>query len=507
MSRTQIAPAFPLRNVLLGMACLAGCGWAPGPARAYPQGTPARFEPGPCPSEIPNVRTDCGTLLVPENRHLPATPEVRVAVAILRSRSPVPDSVPALFLPGGPGEPCLAGLPVIASQAGPVLARRDVIVLDYRGVGLSEPTLDCGDPGRDPGDPRSLSRCRKTLAARGIDPACYRTADVADDIADLAAALGCRRLALIGNSYGTRVAFTVLRDHPGLAASAVLDAATPPEADLFESAPATSDRAFAELQRACAADPECAARHPDLGQTLDNVIVRLALSPPDLVLHPGAGKEAKVKLTPALFAGVLIQCLNPPLLTAVPALVDAAGKGEYGPIAAVLGHAASQPRGKRMAGTYQAVQCAEEMPFNSAADAEAMMARHPRFATLSAYSQQAEACARWSGVPAPDPRDTRPVASPVPALFLSGRFDPIVDPAWADAARKTLPKSRHIVFPDAAHGVLHGACGWILAAAFLDHPDADPDTCASAGKVPHFLAGIDSAGILRILQSREKDGP
>jgi pimeloyl-ACP methyl ester carboxylesterase len=108
-----------------------------------------------------------------------------------------------------------------------VLAGRDLIVMDYRGTGLSVPLLVCGEKDGNTADPDFPARCRKRLLARGIDPACYRSADVAADIADLARALGLPKLALIGNSYGTRAAFTVLRDHPGLASSAVLDAATP----------------------------------------------------------------------------------------------------------------------------------------------------------------------------------------------------------------------------------------------------------------------------------------
>jgi pimeloyl-ACP methyl ester carboxylesterase len=491
--------------ILLAAACLAGCGRPPQSAREYAQGTPPRFEYGPCAFAAGNARVDCGTLIVPENRHLALTREVRVAVAILRGRNPAPDSTPALFLPGGPGEPCLAGLAEIASQARPVLAQRDLIVLDYRGVGASIPALDCEDPGHNPGDPRFLTRCRKRLVARGIDPGSYRTTDVAADIADLAGVLGYRKLALIGNSYGTRVAFAILRDHPGLAASAVLDAATPPEADLFESAPATSERAFAELQRACLEDPECAARHPDLGRMLDSVLARLAGAPPEILLHPGPRRAEKLRLTPAVFTGILTQCFAPPLLPVVPALLSSAEKGEYGPIAALLGHLASQPPGKRMMGTYEAVQCAEEMPFNSAADAQAVMRQHPRFAALSAYPQQAEHCAQWPSDPPPDPRDNRPVASPVPVLFLSGRFDPIVDPAWAEAARAALPHSRHVVFPNAAHGALHRECGWKLAADFLAHPDGELDACFSGQRPPRFLADVDSAGILRALQSRERD--
>jgi pimeloyl-ACP methyl ester carboxylesterase len=373
--------------------------------------------------------------------------------------------------------------------------------MDYRGVGFSKPILECGDHGGSPGDPDFLADCRNRLVAGGIDPMSYRSTDVASDIADLAGVLGYRKLALIGNSYGTRVAFTILRDYPNLAANAILDAATPLEADLFESAPATSERAFAELQKACAEDPDCLVRHPDPGQALDTALSHLAKAPIDLVLHPKGSKEAKLRLTPALFIGVLMQCFAPPLLPAIPALVSEAASGNYTPFAAILEYFASQPRGAPVSGSYQAVQCMEEMPFNSEAGARTIMQQHPRFAALSAYSTQAEACSRWfPGQPA-DPRENQSVASQVPVLFLSGRFDPIVDPDWADSARKVLPNSRHAVFPNAAHGALHLECGWRLAASFMDNPAGEIGVCFSEQKAVHFLADVDSAGIHDALEA------
>jgi len=78
-----------------------------------------------------------------------------------------------------------------------------------------------------------------------------------------------------------------------------------------------------------------------------------------------------------------------------------------------------------------------------------------------------------------DPRENQPVASQVPVFFLSGRFDPIVEPDWTDKARKGFPNSRHAVFPNATHGALHQQCGWKLAASFMANPGGETDVCFS----------------------------
>lgn len=52
-------------------------------------------------------------------------------------------------------------------------------------------------------------------------------------------------------------------------------------------------------------------------------------------------------------------------------------------------------------------------------------------------------------MPADYPEPTR---SGVPALILTGRWDPVTTPLYGDAAAKTLPNSLHVVVPSGGHG-------------------------------------------------------
>jgi hypothetical protein len=64
-----------------------------------------RFEPTPCRSfDLDEEGAECGFLIVPENRDDPGKRILRLAVAILKSRSASPHPDPVIYLHGGPGE-------------------------------------------------------------------------------------------------------------------------------------------------------------------------------------------------------------------------------------------------------------------------------------------------------------------------------------------------------------------------------------------------------------------
>src|SRR3954470_14646773 len=76
-------------------------GWAAVPAGAHA----GRLSLEPCtyPTEKGDVRADCGTLVVPENRADPKSRLIALPVTRIRSRSPHP-AQPIFRLEGGPGK-------------------------------------------------------------------------------------------------------------------------------------------------------------------------------------------------------------------------------------------------------------------------------------------------------------------------------------------------------------------------------------------------------------------
>ena len=110
------------------------------------------FEEAPCPFELPSDQVEgetveCGYLTVPEDRSDPESREIRLAIAIFRHPDGNPQPDPIIYLEGGPaGSPLEIRVPNFTASFGSMFAaNRDIIVFDQRGVGYSQPALDCPD--------------------------------------------------------------------------------------------------------------------------------------------------------------------------------------------------------------------------------------------------------------------------------------------------------------------------------------------------------------------------
>lgn len=83
----------------------------------------------------------------------------------------------------------------------------------------------------------------------------------------------------------------------------------------------------------------------------------------------------------------------------------------------------------------------------------------------------------------------------VPTLLLSGHFDPITPPRWAEVAKKTLSQSQHIVVPGGHHIVSRLECVTDIIENFIAAPDSIgslDDTCVKNIRPADFF--IDTAG-------------
>lgn len=235
------------------------------------QAQEAVFEEADCPfGEYEDYTIDCGYLIVPENRADPASRELRLAVAILRAENSLPD--PIIYLEGGPGGSALYGIEGWFDS--PLNKDRDLILIDQRGTGYSEPRLVCpeGEEFDEMDTGEYAEACREVLERQNVNLAMYTSANSAADIADLRKALGYEQVNLYGISYGTRLALTIMRDHPEGIRSVVLDSAYPPQIAGYEEMAVNADRAFKQLFSDCAADADCNRAYPNLETVFYEVV-------------------------------------------------------------------------------------------------------------------------------------------------------------------------------------------------------------------------------------------
>jgi pimeloyl-ACP methyl ester carboxylesterase len=447
------------------------------------------FEPAPCAFPVPSGYTpDCGYLIVPENRARADSPMIRLHVAIFRSGTPLTD--PVVHLAGGPGSSSLGVASYMFNRGlGSILNQRDFILFDQRGTGYSQPRLDCPErssvtgillerglaaTGNDQIILDAFRRCRDRMLGQGIDLTAYHSAASAADLNDLRLALGYDKLNLYAVSYGTRLALTLMRDHPEAVRSAVLDSVYPLQVNLYTALAPNAERAFNAFFARCAADAGCDASFPDLRAVFYQLADQLNTSPVSLPLHTG-GMDHTVRVDGALLIDVLFVGLyNPAVTASMPQMIYDIARGNYDILRdrLTLYFDTSGALGMQMS-----VQCTEEIPFNAAEEVyTAAQGVSPQIAAFYPASIQPlfAACREWTAS-ALDPRENLPVSSGIPSLILAGDHDPITPPDWGRMVSQTLSHAYFHEFPGHGHWVTRSSeCALSMALAFWNDPTQDP---------------------------------
>lgn len=447
------------------------------------------FEAASCAFPVPSgYNPECGYLVVPENRARVDSPPIRLHVAIFRSGVPTAD--PVVHLAGGPGSSSLIVASYMFNRGlGSILNQRDFILFDQRGTGYSQPRLDCperssvtgillarglADPGNDQIFLDAFRRCRDRLLGQGIDLTAYHSAASAADLNDLRLALGYDRLNLYAVSYGTRLALTLMRDHPEAVRSAVLDSVYPLQVNLYTELASNAERAFNVFFANCAADAACNASYPDLRAVFYQLVDQMNVSPASLSVH-ASGVDYTVRVDGALVIDVLFVGLyNPAVTASMPQMIYDISRGDFDILRErlTLYFDTSSALGMQMS-----VQCAEEIPFNVPEDVyTAAQGVTPQIAAFYPASVQPLfiACKEWTTA-VPDPRENLPVSSDIPALILAGDHDPITPPDWGRMVSQNLSHAYFHEFPGHGHWVTRSSnCALSMALAFWNDYTQDP---------------------------------
>jgi len=247
------------------------------------------------PIELPvrdgiRVKAEAGRFTVPARRAAPGSGTLELRFVRFRSSAPRPGD-PIVYLAGGPGDAGTGdfqGMPAALIDSLRTIA--DVVVLDQRGTGWSEPRdLGC-EPGPmlpfdRPGDPvRDLPlfqahgrRCVERWRARGIDLGAFTTEENADDVEALRQALEASRLTLLAGSYGSHLALAVVRRHPRSISRLALFGIEGPDQTFKRPAPV--DETLTRLGRLAATDTFYRRQLPDLVGSVRRLIQRLEARP------------------------------------------------------------------------------------------------------------------------------------------------------------------------------------------------------------------------------------
>jgi pimeloyl-ACP methyl ester carboxylesterase len=410
----------------------------------------------------------CGVVQRPLDPAQPQGPQIDVHFAVLPAlaRHKKPD--PVFFFAGGPGQSAIALAGTLARPLARLTNRRDVVLIDQRGTGRSAP-LHCPEQPltqslREMADPAAqalrLRECRAALQKLPHgDLRQYTTTVAMADAEAVRQALGAPLVNLLGGSYGTRAALEYLRQFPQAVRRVVIDGVAPPDMVLPASFSTDAQAALDALFAACQAEPGCAKDHPQLRERWAALLKSL-------------GREERLTMTRELLTSLVRPPLYAPLLTsALPLAIDEASQGRFGALVG-LTSALGSARGsaQRLAeGMHFSVICAEDFPrLQAGAYADRP---GPDFANDFADMYR-RVCDGW-------PQGTVPPAfyqvppAPMPVLVLSGGLDPVTPPRHGQRVAQALgPQARHVVVPNAGHGLMLQGCLRDVVFRFIDAPDS-----------------------------------
>lgn len=464
-----------------------------------------RFESSTCKFREPsNTEVDCGWLYVPENRRDPSnTTQIRLAVAIMRASDDDKEDDPIIYLEGGPGGQSLESA---RYSYGGSFSRygnnRDFIMFDQRGVGLSEPTLECTETDaveykevtegntvaeREQAEAAALAVCRNRLTKEGIDVSAYNSYENAADVEDLRIALEIDSWNLYGISYGTRLALTVMRDYPDSIRSVILDSTYPLQVNLYTDIPSSADRAFNQLFEDCGKDRACNRAYPKLKDTFEELIADLNADPVSVKV-PDIDENVSVLITGSALAGVVFQLMYvTSALPYIPQLIYQVKEGEYDRAANLI-YSTTIGDGGVSTGMYYSVQCSEEVAFLTLSELEEANSDFGNLTDRFSMASYYDKCQNWD-VPRAEDLENEAVTSDVPTLIMAGQYDPITPPAYGELAGETLSNSYFFEFPGVGHGAsVAGRCPRGIVTAFLTNPTRKPaSSCIRNMTRPRFV--------------------
>jgi len=384
----------------------------------------------------------------------------------------------------------------------PYLADRDYILLDQRGNGFSTPRIECTetaswleksetfytvDDFKIKGI-ESMARCRERLMAKGIRIESYNSNENAADVDAVRQALGINQWNLVGVSYGSRLALTVMRNHPEHVRSVVLGSVSPPMAK-YHWGVADAERLYRSLFDRCAADTACNEAYPDLEAVFFKAIEKYNANPVRVVIKdpfPGSSLDGQTihwNFTGGQVSGILYgEMYSAELLGKAPKLIYSMYEGDEETIKRLVTRNILIAPAFISFGHLLAIDCMDSYAFETRQSMKAAYDFHPRSGGLDwgrsmTYGRFViDLCEAYVDTSQIDKSYQSAVFSDIPTLIMNGDLDSATPPDYAILAVATLKNSQLFILNGVGHSPLvEGPCPISMIRQFLDDPTGPVD--------------------------------
>lgn len=408
-----------------------------------------------------HIHAELGHFEVPERHSHPESNKITLAFLRLKTTSPNPGP-PIIYLAGGPGG---SAIRLAKGPRGAVFLRMraagDVIALEQRGVGLSKPTLDCGErmdfPLDQPGTLPALlavyrakaRQCADDWKTRGVDLSAYTVVESAHDVESLRKALGVPKLRLWGSSYGTTLGLSVLRYHGDTIDRAILAGVEGPDSTL--KYPRTEEHQLDTLTKLIVADPELHARIPDLRGLLRRVLQSAQSHPFKVMLQGQAGSASEVTLGRFDVEQIVIGMLGERAgLERLPRVLLELDRRNF--TSDLVQEATKEIAEQRTGPVDSVMSLATDCSSGVSVERLAEIAKETRSGMLAHLDFPIPDLCPAIGVPELPSRDRLPVHSSVPTLFISGTLDGRTPLSNEEEVRQYFTRAQSVLIEGAGHG-------------------------------------------------------
>ncbi|ASW74372.1 alpha/beta hydrolase [Chryseobacterium piperi] len=442
--------------------------------------------------------------LVPENWEKTKERKISLAVSVLKSKTQVKQE-PVIFIQGGPGGNTIAEVLFWVNH--PLRKNHDIILVDLRGTGFSQPKL-CPDLGKnffeilsknqsneqDVKDKVQVSlACKQDMIDQGIDIGAYNSIAVANDLHALKNALKISKWNVYGVSYGTFISQNYAKIYTQDVYTLTLDSSIPDISEYYTNNTQNYIQSLNKVFKNCKENPNCKKEYPNLEEVYYNNIVELSKKPITVNVDQSILQSGKFTYNAEDYKIAIQQSLYDKKLVEVLPLLIYQFKERNTATLASLVQAFSGTLSLNY-GNYFCFTCNEVIPNNNLRKYDSISSQYKRLAGgLSFYRSDFNVCSEWNK------KDNHilPVLSlvndnPFKVLILSGGLDPITPGYFAKEAAQNFKQNVQIINGYTyGHGLGYTRSGANIINSFVENkPITDSLTQYFNQKEINFRTGI-----------------
>jgi pimeloyl-ACP methyl ester carboxylesterase len=322
--------------------------------------------------------------------------------------------------------------------------------------------------------------------------------------------LGYQKVNLYGASYGTRLAQIVMREHPEIVKSAILDSVVPIKTSLFTKYPDSSESALKALFDTCKSDPECNAAYPNLETIFWENVDKLDANPVTVTTSTYPIGTVTESVTGSSFKSVVLSSIkSSSFISTAPQTIYRFGMGDYSTLISAQ-YSLPFVFESISPGLYISMICHEHILTTTLEQLQSIADKHgvKDYGWLPFYGDASDifrTCKSW-GAKGPSLGENEPVISDIPSLIITGRFDPVTPPMYGLQIAKNLSHSYYFEFPNLGHtptATDTSGCAMGIAVEFLNDPTVEPDrSCMDKLEKVKFL--VPYTGSSKLLLKKEQ---